>query len=185
MMKSMGSVVRLPEFWIHNLLAVCLWNHGLSSPGLFCLPELTFTFACRDIRGQRPLKAVVLFIPVNPDLPCVSCSVISNPMDSSPLGSTVYGILQARILEWVAIPFLQGIFLPRDQIQVPHFADRFFTIWATKPSCSPSHRSTDCQSCVDKVGFLEASRKRASLILSALLGSRASCLAFCKAGLSC
>ena len=94
---------------------------------------LTFpiAFACRDIRAQRPLKAVALF-PVNPDLPCVSRSVISNPMDSSPLGSSVHGILQARILEWVAIPFSRASSWPRDQIQVSHFADRFFTIWATR-----------------------------------------------------
>ena len=32
-------------------------------------------------------------------------------MDCNPSGSSVHGILQARILEWVAIPFLQGIFL--------------------------------------------------------------------------
>ena len=33
------------------------------------------------------------------------CSVLSDPMNFSPLGSSVHGILQARILEWVAIPF--------------------------------------------------------------------------------
>ena len=41
----------------------------------------------------------------------VSCSVMStfcNPMDSSPLESSARGILQARILEWVAIPFSRG-----------------------------------------------------------------------------
>ena len=36
---------------------------------------------------------------------------------------------QARILEWVAIPFSGGSFWPRDQIQVSHVAGRFFTIW--------------------------------------------------------
>ena len=46
---------------------------------------------------------------------CVNYSVVSNsfvtPMDCSPPGSSVHGILQARILEWVAMPFSKGIFL--------------------------------------------------------------------------
>ena len=45
---------------------------------------------------------------------------------------TVYGILQARILEWVAFPFSRGSFQPRDQTQVSHIAGRFFTSWAIK-----------------------------------------------------
>ena len=43
-------------------------------------------------------------------------------MDCSPPGSSAHGILQARILEWVAIPFSRGSFLPRDQTQVSHLA---------------------------------------------------------------
>ena len=39
-----------------------------------------------------------------------SCSIVCNPMDYRPPGSSVHGILQARILEWVAIPFSSGIF---------------------------------------------------------------------------
>ena len=40
---------------------------------------------------------------------------------------TVLGILQARILEWVAFPFSRGSSQPRDQNQVTHIAGRFFT----------------------------------------------------------
>ena len=40
-----------------------------------------------------------------------SCPTLYNPMDCGPPGSSVHGILQARILEWVAIPFSRGIFL--------------------------------------------------------------------------
>ena len=46
--------------------------------------------------------------------------------------SFVHGILQARILEWVAIPFSRGSSWPRFRTQVYHIADRFFTIWATR-----------------------------------------------------
>ena len=51
---------------------------------------------------------------------CVSCSVVSdsfNPMDCSPPDFSVHGILQARILEWIAIPFSRGFSHPRDWTQ--------------------------------------------------------------------
>ena len=53
-------------------------------------------------------------------------------MDCSPPGSSVHGIIQARILEWVAIPFSRGSSWPRDQTWVSCIAGRFFTIWATR-----------------------------------------------------
>ena len=53
-------------------------------------------------------------------------------MDYSQLGSSVHEILQARILEWVAIPFSKGSFTPRDQTQISCTAGRFFTIRATR-----------------------------------------------------
>ena len=62
-------------------------------------------------------------------------SVISGslrPLDCSPPDSSVHGILQARIQEWVAIPFSRGSSLPRDQTQVSCITGRFFTIWATR-----------------------------------------------------
>jgi len=55
-------------------------------------------------------------------LSCFSCVQLLavNPMDCSPLGSFVHGILQARILEWVAMPSSRGSFGPRDQTQVSY-----------------------------------------------------------------
>ena len=46
-----------------------------------------------------------------------SYSTLGSPKDCSPLGSSVHGILQARILEWVTIPFSRGSSQPRDQTQ--------------------------------------------------------------------
>ena len=43
------------------------------------------------------------------------CPTLCGPVDCSPPGSSVHGILQARILEWVAIPFSRGSSQPRDQ----------------------------------------------------------------------
>ena len=57
-------------------------------------------------------------------------------MDYSPPGSTVHGILQSRILEWVAISFSMGSSLLRHQTWVSHTAVRFFTIWATREAHS-------------------------------------------------
>ena len=47
-------------------------------------------------------------------------------------GSSVHGILQARILEWEAIPLFRGSSRLRDQTRVSYIAGRFFTIWATR-----------------------------------------------------
>ena len=59
-----------------------------------------------------------------------SCTTLSKSKDCSPPGSSVHGILQARILEWVSMPFSRGSSQPRDWTQVSHIADRFFTMWA-------------------------------------------------------
>ena len=65
-----------------------------------------------------------------------SCIWLCSPMDCSPPGSSVHGILQARTLEWSAISFSSGFSWPRDWTQVSCIAGRFFTIWATrKPNC--------------------------------------------------
>ena len=56
-----------------------------------------------------------------------SCPTLCDPMDY-----TVHGILQARILEWVAFPFSRRSSRPRDQTQVSRIAGRFFISWATR-----------------------------------------------------
>ena len=78
-----------------------------------------------------------------------SCPTLCNPMNCStpglpvhhqlpeftlcdPMDYTVHGILQARILEWVAFPFSRGSSQPRDQTQVSLIPGRFFTSWATR-----------------------------------------------------
>ena len=71
------------------------------------------------------------------------CPTLCDPMDY-----TVLGILQARILEWVAFPFSRGYSHPRDQTQVFHTAGRFFTSWATREAKSwtikkAEHQRTD------------------------------------------
>ena len=57
---------------------------------------------------------------------------LCNPMDCNPQAPLSMGILQARILGWVAMPSSRGSSQPWDQTQVSHIAGKFFTIWATK-----------------------------------------------------
>ena len=77
------------------------------------------TYYMRVLTGDQvfvsyPQKDVVLVTQ-----PCLT---LRNPMDSSPPDSSVQGILQTRILEWIAVP------QPRDQTQVSCISGRLFTI---------------------------------------------------------
>ena len=66
---------------------------------------------------------------------CESRSVVSDSLQ--PFGLyTVHGILQARILGWVAVPFSRGSSQPRDQTQVSHIAGGLFTSWAIKKAAA-------------------------------------------------
>ena len=67
-----------------------------------------------------------------PELVPQSCQTLSDPMDCSPPGSSVHAVLQARILEWVAISFSTGSSRARDQTWVSCTAGRLFTVSATR-----------------------------------------------------
>ena len=60
------------------------------------------------------------------------CLTLCNSMDCSPPGSSAHGILQARILEWVAISFSRGSSRPRDRTWVSCIIGRIFTLWAIR-----------------------------------------------------
>ena len=60
------------------------------------------------------------------------CPTLCNPMDCSLPGSSVHGIFQARVLEWVAISFSRGSSWPRDWTRISCIAGRRFTVWATR-----------------------------------------------------
>ena len=99
----------------------CLWV-------LYSIP-LIYTFI--------PLKYHTILIIVKVKmLVAQSCLSLCDPMNCSLSGSSVYAILQAKILEWIAIPFSRGSSLPKDQTLISCIADRFFTIWATREAQS-------------------------------------------------
>ena len=60
------------------------------------------------------------------------CPTLCNPMDCNLSGSSVHGIIQASILEWVAISFSRTSSQPRDWTQVSCIVSRCFPIWATR-----------------------------------------------------
>ena len=61
-----------------------------------------------------------------------SCLTLYDPMDCSLPGSSLHGILQARVLEWGAISFSRGSSRSRDRTQVSHIPGRCFNLWATR-----------------------------------------------------
>ena len=56
------------------------------------------------------------------------CPILCDPMDCSLSGSSVHGIFQARVLEWVATAFSRGSSRPRNRTQVSRVAGRHFTV---------------------------------------------------------
>ena len=105
---------------LHMFVSLCIssWVKGLKiiSP----LPNLVFAFflSVKKWKSISHFSHVQLFA--------------SDPMNCSPPGSSVHGILQARILEWIAMPFSRASSRPRDRTQVSCIAGRFFTIWTTR-----------------------------------------------------
>ena len=70
------------------------------------------------------------------------CLSLWDPMYYILPGFSVHGILQARILNWVAIPFSRGSSLPRDWSWVSFIAGRFFNIWAIREGLLSGRTST-------------------------------------------
>ena len=77
---------------------------GLEPESLVKLHSAPYTMLLGSFSPLRKLKALVSKL----------CPTLCDPMDCSPPGSSVREILQASILEWVAIPFFRGSSQPRD-----------------------------------------------------------------------
>ena len=82
--------------------------------------QILYHWAIREVQHESQSKVAQ------------SCPTLCDPMDCSPPGSSVYGILQARILERVAISFSRRSSRSRDWTWVSHIVGRRFTVWATR-----------------------------------------------------
>ena len=98
------------------------------------------------------------------------CLTLCDPMDCSLSGSSVHGILQARILEWVAVPFSRVSSQPRNWTQFSHIRGRFFTIWATREALSSQKGAWISRNFMGSLGHTLKSHAEAAL-LWALQGS--------------
>ena len=110
------------------------------------------------VKFTEPLKASEFLIceveiTISESEVAQSCPTLCDPVDGSPPGSSVHGILQARILEWVAISFSRGSSRPRDRTQVSHITGRCFNLCTTREalkyknavSQKTSYRDTELQ----------------------------------------
>ena len=121
------------SLWFHGLQS--LWNSPIQNTEVGSLSLLQGIFPtqgwnpgfphCRRILYQLSHKGSKVKV-------AQSCLTLCNPMDCSLPGSSIHEILQARILEWVAIPFSGRSSQPTNQTQVSHIAGGFFTIWAIR-----------------------------------------------------
>ena len=113
-------------------------------PGLHCCPLVGPSALPRPLQRLNVFSVSILCVPrfhspqqgidsdslgnCYPVCTCAqSCPTLCNPMECSPPVSSVHGISQGRILEWVAISFSRISSRPRDQTQVSCIADGFFT----------------------------------------------------------
>ena len=134
--KSMMEKTREPKqiyWWLE------LWNHRRKSK---CSPQWGELIRLMTelnpepvdrMRSCPPLLTSVLFISHSSvKVKLLSCPTLCNPMDCSLTGSSIHGIFQARILEWVAISFSRRSSQPRDWTWVSCVVGRRFTIWGTR-----------------------------------------------------
>ena len=83
-----------------------------------------------EIKQNKKSYCAIIYLTVCVSMCLVSqsCLTLCNPMDCSLPGSSVHGIFQAIVLEWIAISFSKESSRPRDQTQVSHIIDRHFTV---------------------------------------------------------
>ena len=98
-------------------------HHSLKESIICCSAFFMVQLSHPYMTTGKPIVVTVLVTQLRPTL--------CDPTGCSLPGSSVYGILQARILEWIVIPFSRGSFQSRNWAQVSCVAGRFFTVWAT------------------------------------------------------
>ena len=135
--SSKASILRRSAFFIIQL------SHPYITAKTIALTRQTFVGKVMSLLFNMLSRLVITFLPRSKGLLILwlqslsavilereSRSVVSDSL--YPMDYTVHGILQARILEWVAISFSRRSSQPRDWTQVSRTIGRCFTIWATR-----------------------------------------------------
>ena len=123
----------------HSVMSNSLQPHGLYSPwnspgqnaGVCSLSLLQRVFPTQKLNRDLLHCRCILYQLSYQGSPTRSCLTLCNPIDCSLLGSSVHGISQAKILEWVAIPFSRGPSQPKDQTLISCLGRQILYHWAT------------------------------------------------------
>ena len=99
--------------YIYTLVCVCVCVYIYTHTYMLIAHPTVYQGMC-PITGTTKICFPYLSVVVVVVLVTQSCLTLCDPMDCHPPDCSVHGILQARILEWVAIPFSRGSFQPRD-----------------------------------------------------------------------
>ena len=150
--------IRIISYWIGIL---SIWPHLTSITSVKASPPKVVTLQLGlnvwIVQGQNhsnQASCTVLLQHESESEVAQSCPTLCDTMDCSPPGSSlrpgssIHGIFQARVLEWVAISFSRGSSWPRDQTLVSRIADRGFTVWATREAPHYSVTRIICQKLV-------------------------------------
>ena len=133
--KPTANIISMVKNWNFPSEIGTRWQVCLHSPLLLSIVLEVLALAFRRKRNKRnsdwKIRSKTLTVGIKPYSEVAQlCPTLCNPMDCGPPGSSVHGIFQARILEWVAISFSRGSSQPRDQTLVFRIASRRFHVWA-------------------------------------------------------
>ena len=137
---------------LYSVIAELQWSHSFVRGSLQQNEPLIKSFKIPWVSTTKETQCWALETQSQPKAAAAAkslqlCLTLCDPIDGSPLGSPVPGILQARILEWVAIPFLKGSFWPSNGTQVSCIAGRFFTIWVTREALNLFYKGSNIKEC--------------------------------------
>ena len=117
--------------WLYREAFLLLVIVSLDNNFFLLHPIANYSKCNTNVTSWLSLLTLRVYLHIS-DLVAKSYLTLCDPMDCSPSNSSVHGILQARILEWVAISFSRKSSCPRDQTRVSWIAGRFFTSWAMR-----------------------------------------------------
>ena len=135
--NELALCIRWPNYWSFSFsISPSSEYSGLISFMMDWIDFLVVQGTLKSLLQHHNLKtSIIVLLLIRKERKVQSCLTLCNHMDCSLPGSSVHGIFQARVLEWVAISFCRGSSWPRDRTQVSHIAGRRFIVWATREAC--------------------------------------------------